>query len=406
MRDAPCGPSDRSAGAVAPREVLTVAMNAADCVGGAHARAPLRSAPCRVGRWRSDARRTARGRPALLLAPLLLAPLLLLLPVLGTTGERTWREGFESGRLDSARWVITAEGDFRERTVAVVDLSRQGPRDFRLRLRADTRGTRDDTVKYLGVRTVDRVVIVEGTRIGVTLDWNDQANGSYLSAAMVLTPETTSGNPLRGGDWLKVEYVGVPPGRNARLEVGSCVGGRERTLFTEGWPERNRGGRRIGVQELLLVVARSSFAIHENGQRVFESEAGAVPFEAAHLHLQLSSHSNYPPREVFFDDVSVSAPPPSAAGRATPVPRLIAAFGVGRVREGAPTEAGGGAQPRLTRARRPGPPAKAPGTLPARKRRGKSPSRAGATGLGSARARRPGPSGGGARSCRRRASAR
>jgi hypothetical protein len=112
---------------------------------------------------------------------------------------------------------------------------------------------------------------------------------------------------LRTEDWLKVEYVGVPPGRNARLAVEARTGGQERTLFTEGWPERNRAGRRIDVQDLLIVFARSSFEVHENGRRVFESEQG-VSFDAAHLHLQLSSHSNYPPREIFFDDVHVSGP--------------------------------------------------------------------------------------------------
>ena len=245
---------------------------------------------------------------ALLLMPLLLASGL-------GGGERGWREGFDEGRLDPARWATTAEGDFKDSTVDVVDVSRRGPGDFRLRLRADTRGTRDDTVKHLGVRTVEKIPLREGTRIGATLDWNDQVNGSYLSAAMILTPETTSGNPLRGRDWLKIEYVGVPPGRNARLAVALCVGGLERTLFTEGWPDTNRAGRKIAVQRLLLVLAESSFEIRENGRRVFASKAAGVAFDAASLHLQISSHSNYPPREVFFDDIHVSEPAPTREHR-------------------------------------------------------------------------------------------
>jgi hypothetical protein len=255
-------------------------------------------------------RRTSSLAPPAARALLLVALLLPFIPE--GPGPRGWREGFDNGRLDPGRWVATAEGDFKERTVDVVDVSRRGARDLRLRLRADTRGTRDDTVKYLGVRTVRRISIGEGTRIGVTLDWNEQANGSYFSAALVLTPETTDGSPLRAQDWLKVEYVGVPPGRNARLAVEARTGGRERTLFTEGWPETNRTGRKIGVQDVLLVFARSSFEIHENGRRVFESK-GAVSFDAAYLHLQLSSHSNYPPREIFFDDVYVTVPAGSGA---------------------------------------------------------------------------------------------
>jgi hypothetical protein len=250
------------------------------------------------------ARCTTARAPSLVGA--LIVPLTLGLLLVGVDGS--WHEGFDSARLDPARWVVTEEGDFKESAVDVVDVSDRGVGDFRLRLRADTRGTRDDTVKFLGVRTVKSLPIKEGTRIGVTLDWNDQANGSYLSAGLVLTPEATRRNPLGGRDWLQVEYVGVPPGHNARLSVALCSAGRARTLFTEGWPESNRHGRRIDVQELRLVFAESSFEIHENGRRVFESTA-AVPFHEAYLHLQLSSHSNYPPREVYFDDVRVSRGP-------------------------------------------------------------------------------------------------
>ena len=160
-------------------------------------------------------------------------------------------------------------------------------------------------MKFLGVRTVERIPVRDGTRIGITLDWNDQANGSYLSASVILTPEPTSGNPLANRDWLQIEYVGIPPGRNARLAASESVGGRERTLFDEGWPESNRDGRRIGVQRLLLSFTGSALEIREN-ERVLESGPLALDFDLAHLHLQLSSHSNYPPREVFFDDVHVN----------------------------------------------------------------------------------------------------
>lgn len=248
-------------------------------------------------------RTPARPTPtfAVLIIPLAVGPLLV-------GADVSWREGFDSGRLDRSRWVVTEEGDFKESVVDVLDVSDGGAGDFRLRLRADTRGTRDDTVKFLGARTVGSFRVAAGTRVGVTLDWNEQANGSYLSAGLVLTPEATGQNPLRGRHWLKVEYVGVPPGRNGRLSVVACSRGRERTLFTEGWPEANRQGRRIGMQALRLVFEESSFEVHENGRRLFESTS-PVSFEEAYLHLQLSSHSNYPHREVYFDDVQVSTRP-------------------------------------------------------------------------------------------------
>src|SRR5262245_10625684 len=73
-----------------------------------------------------------------------------------------WVEDFRSGRLDPARWERTHAGDFREWSVEVVDsIRRRGASPdaaplspiYRLRLRADTRGTRDDTVKFLGARS-------------------------------------------------------------------------------------------------------------------------------------------------------------------------------------------------------------------------------------------------------------
>ena len=260
------------------------------------------------------ARPPGSGRRRVALTAALGPALLCLVTGLASSGaaaaeEGAWSETFDEGALDPTRWIATLDGDFREHAVDVVDISPLGAHDFRLRLRADTRGTRDDTVKFLGARTVPAFPMAEGTRIAVTVDWNGQANGSYLTAAVILTPEATRGNPLRGRDWFKVEYVGVPPGQNARLIVGQRVEGRERTLYDEGWPETNRSGRRIGVQELLLVLRRSSFEVWENGARLFEARDTSLGFESAHLHLQLSSHSNYPPREILFDDFRLSALP-------------------------------------------------------------------------------------------------
>jgi hypothetical protein len=232
----------------------------------------------------------------------------LVAPGRAEAGETPWREGFDGGALNPARWVTTRDGDLREGVADVVDVSPAGAHDFRLRLRADTRGTRDDTVKFLGARTVRAFPVTAGTRIAVTLDWNGQANGSYLSAALILSPEATRVNPLRGRRWLKVEYVGVPPGRTARLAVALSAGGRERTLYDEGWPEVNRAGRAIGIQELILVFQRASFEVWENGERLLAARDTPLGFDVAHVYLQLSSHSNYPPREIFFDELRVSGP--------------------------------------------------------------------------------------------------
>jgi hypothetical protein len=231
--------------------------------------------------------------------------LLLAVPL---AGQEHFRDDFSSPSLQGGRWVVTAAGDFKERTVDVTS-------DHRLRLRADTVGTRDDSVKFLGVRTREAFAVGEGLCVAATLDWNDQANGSYLSAALVLAGAATLENPLRGEDWLAAEYVGVPPGRNARLQLDSSRSGRRRTLEDEGWPHAQRGGRTIGKVRVVLFVAPAGIRLWEDGELRHQSTAPGSSAERVFLHLQLSSHSNYPAREVYFDDVEVSSADAEGCGR-------------------------------------------------------------------------------------------
>lgn len=222
---------------------------------------------------------------------------------LAAADSHGWQESFSQGQLDPSRWERTSQGDFREWSADVVPSERTP--GFRLRLRADTRGTRDDTLKYLGVRTVQPIPLRPGTRISTRLDWGDQANASYMTAAVVLSPHPTSANPLETADWLKVAYVGVPPGGNARLLVSLKVDGRERTVYTEGWPDTNRQGRRIGMQEITLRVGDGSLEVWEGERRVWRWLPEDVTLGTAYLYLQMSSHSNYPARWIYFERVSV-----------------------------------------------------------------------------------------------------
>lgn len=48
-----------------------------------------------------------------------------------------------------------------------------------------------------------------------------------------------------------------------------------------------------------------SIQIFENDILVYKSEQSVLPFSSAFLYLQMSSHSNYRPREIFFDDILV-----------------------------------------------------------------------------------------------------
>jgi len=217
-----------------------------------------------------------------------------------------FHEAFGGRKLDPRVWKLTRENDFQESTIDVAGADRASERGGRLRLRAATIGTDDRTVKFHGVRTVDAVVnFGKPTEIAFTLDWNNQTNGCYLTAGVYLCPAATDVNPRGEDDWLKIEYIGVPPGKNGRCLIAACTRRRLRHLFTAGWPKEQRVGRRIGVQHVVLRIDAESFTAMENGRQLLGQTQHGLQFTRAHVYIQMSSHSNYPPREVFFDDIVI-----------------------------------------------------------------------------------------------------
>lgn len=212
-----------------------------------------------------------------------------------------WREAFVASQLDAQRWQRTQDGDFRTQAAEIVP----GDSGYRLRLAADTRGTRDDTQKHVGVVSRCPLPIGADTRMRVRIDWGPPANGSYLAGAVVLSPHATSGDPAKTSDYLSIGYVGVPPGRNARLLVTARVHGEVRTLFADGWPDANRAGRHIGQSQLEVVWRAAELEVRENGRVVYVGRAAEAPFAAAYVYLQMTSHSNYAERAIHFDDVLV-----------------------------------------------------------------------------------------------------
>ncbi|MBI2301116.1 MAG: hypothetical protein HYU66_19570 [Armatimonadetes bacterium] len=212
--------------------------------------------------------------------------------------EPRLEEHFDGPQLDPAKWAITRKNDFQESTIDIVG--------GRLRLRAATIGTDDKTVKFHGVRTVHPVSLKPPVEIGFTLDWNKQANGCYLSAGVFLCPTATDGNPRDEDTMLRFEYVGVPPGKNGRSWLWSRDQKLERLLFDEGWPKQHREGRAIGVQQVKLRWDGGRLTLVENGKELWSGPWKGFDPPQAYLYLQMSSHSNYPPRELFFDDVTVS----------------------------------------------------------------------------------------------------
>ena len=172
-------------------------------------------------------------------------------------------------------------------------------------IEADTRGTRDDTVKHLGIASRCAIPLGPGTRMQIRMDWGPPANGSYLAGSIVLSPHATTGDPAATTDWLSIGYVGVPPGRNARLLVMARVKGLVRTLFDDGWPDANRQGRLVERAKIDVAWRGASLEIRENDRLVHTAVAADAPFGSAHVYLQLSSHSNFPARAIHFESVRV-----------------------------------------------------------------------------------------------------
>lgn len=242
-------------------------------------------------------RRVATSARRVLLGAVLLAS------AAGGASAVTLSEDFASGRLDPARWQRTLEGDFRMQSADVVATDTAA--GYRLRLVANTLGTRDDTIKHVGIRSRCAIFFGPGDSLRVTMDWGPPANGSYLEASIVLASQAVANNPTATRDWLSVGYVGVPPGRNARLLVTASAGGMVRTLYADGWPDENRLGRPIKRAEIDLTRQGATLEIRENGQLVHTAATAAL-FNPAHIYLQLSSHSNYPARAVHFENLRVT----------------------------------------------------------------------------------------------------
>lgn len=217
----------------------------------------------------------------------------------------TFNENFSAGVLNAQTWQTTREGDFKESIIDVHDVDPSENVDSRLRLCMNTIDTRNDTVKFLGVKSAEKVNFSDGKEISFDLDWNNQSNGCYLTGSFYLCPTATSGNPENENDWVKFEYIGVPPGQNARCVIANKINGNSRLLYAEGWPEELTG-RQISNQHIKVILDNKSFKIWENYKELYGSQSHDLNFTSAYIYLQMSSHSNYPTREIYFDNVIVA----------------------------------------------------------------------------------------------------
>lgn len=206
--------------------------------------------------------------------------------------------------LDASRWDVVRVHDAKaDRVVA---------EGGRLVLAANTLGTDDATVKLRGVRTKAAFAAApgRGLRVGLVLDWNDQANGCYLTAGVALVPEGAGSDPRALPDALAFEVVGVPPGKNVRPSLWRRQAGGLRPLFTDGWPQakaEDRVGRPPRRARWTLEVLGEQVRLLEDDRVVHEGPGGLA--QPVHVVVFMTSHSNYPERTVLVDDVRVERIP-------------------------------------------------------------------------------------------------
>jgi hypothetical protein len=227
----------------------------------------------------------------------------------GVESPVVFQESFEHGSLDSSRWEITTDGDFAEVVVDVYDVDSSEDTDYRLRLRANTIGT-SDPLKFLGARSRNEFDFSNGSAVSFDLDWNDQSNGCYLTASLYLCP-VISDNPKDEDNWLKFEYTGVPPGRNVRTNIWQKVDGVTKELLTD-WGPRDEQDRPIGrlleagSQRVELLLEENSLRVFENSKEILQLSDYELGFTTSYIYLQMSSGTNYPSREVYFDNITVA----------------------------------------------------------------------------------------------------
>lgn len=220
-----------------------------------------------------------------------------------------FNEDFEQGRLDSNLWEVTIDGDFAEAVVDVVDADPSEDTDYKLRLGAKTIDT-SDQIKFLGIMSRNPVDLSNVKSISFDLDWNNQVNGCYLTAAFYLCP-TSSENPREESDWIKFEYAGVPPGRNVRINIWERVDDVTRQLLTDWGPKDEQGrplGQALGLQphRIELVLDADNLRFLQDSEEILQLPDHSLAFTEAYLYCQISSGTNYPSREIYFDNIVVN----------------------------------------------------------------------------------------------------
>jgi hypothetical protein len=165
-----------------------------------------------------------------------------------------------------------------------------------------------DSVKYLGVRSIEKIDFNTCKEISFDLDWNNQQNGCYLTAALYICP-TESQNPKKEKDWIEFEWSGTPAGKNIRVNVLTNVNGVRKKLYvnseTQQEEDKLHGWQvKPGNHQIKLLIDSKSILTWADGKQLCDA-LHLLDFTSGYLYLQLSSGANYPSREVYLDNIMV-----------------------------------------------------------------------------------------------------
>jgi len=220
----------------------------------------------------------------------------------GVKKTGNFSDDFSKNNIDADKWKIIKDGDFKN---VAIDILNPGEK---LRLKADTINTNSST-KYLGIKSIETIDLSGKRTISFDFEWNNQFNGSYLSGAIYLCPTDTN-NPKKESNWLAMEYTGVPPGKNVRINVWSKVNNSLKEIYTD-WGKKDKKGKAQGItfgdkpHNMKIIVEQDTITVIENNKELVKFNKELFNSNSAFIYIQMSTGTNYPSREIYFDNISV-----------------------------------------------------------------------------------------------------
>ncbi len=228
-----------------------------------------------------------------------------------TEMSKNWKDSFEIDQINSVFETFYSHQDLLKSNSKIL------PSNQKLQISLQTIQLPPESVYLIGLKTKQsKSFFLENEKqekkinphqLGFTLDWNQQFNGSYLSAGLIITQSSQIPSFQSLSDYIAIEYIGVPPGKNGRLQISEKHAGNLKIVYDEGWPQLQREGKLLGIQKILAQYSSQGLEIKENDNIVLHSHHTALFEQSVFFYFFVQSHNNYYERTVFFDDIFVQS---------------------------------------------------------------------------------------------------